>query len=144
MIIISRLTFILTTMEKWTTLEFITWTHNGHLCWMSSVDPSFPSFISVMNLGTANSVLGTFSERRLTNVIFPPSANCKPYSNEQAQFWKVSVAANFEQTSRNSKRYEEKHGWDSKGHNSWQFSKVLHSGFNIFWWPLVRTRGERM
>lgn len=35
---------------------------------------------------------------------FFPSANCKPYSNERAKFWEVSVAANFEQTSRNSQR----------------------------------------
>jgi hypothetical protein len=43
-----------------------------HLCWMSSVDPSFRHFISAMNLLIANSVLGTFSEIRLTNVIFFP------------------------------------------------------------------------
>jgi hypothetical protein len=69
---------------------------------MSSVDQSFRSYISAMNLLTANSVLGAFSERSLTNVFFPPSLKCNPYSNEQAKFWKVSTAANFEQTSRKS------------------------------------------
>jgi len=49
-----------------------------------------PFFISAMNLLTANSVLGAFSERCLTNVIFfPPSVKCNPYSNEQAKFWTV-------------------------------------------------------
>jgi hypothetical protein len=74
MIIIFKLTFISTTMEKCTTLEFITWMHNAHLCWMSSVDPSFHSYISATNLLTANSVLGAFRERCLTNVIFIPIA----------------------------------------------------------------------
>jgi hypothetical protein len=69
---------------------------------MSFVDPSFRSFISAMNLLTANSVLGAFGERRLTNVIPPQSMKCNPYSNEEAKFWKVQVAANFEQTSRYS------------------------------------------
>jgi len=53
-------------------MEFITLMHNAHLCWMSPVDPSFRSFISAMNLLTANSVFGAFSKRRLTKVIPPP------------------------------------------------------------------------
>jgi hypothetical protein len=48
-----------------------------------------PFFISAMNLLTANSVLGAFSERRLTNIFFLLSVKCNPYSNKQAKFWTV-------------------------------------------------------
>jgi len=59
-------------------MEFITLMHNAHLCWMSPVDSSFRSFISAMNLLTANSVFGAFSKRRLTKVIPSPIGEMQP------------------------------------------------------------------
>ena len=104
--------------------------HHAHLCWMSSVDPFFSSFISAMNLLTANSVLGAFSERRLTNVIFSPIGEMQPVqqrtgngleSVSRGQFWaKFAVFA---------ERYEI---WYSKGYNSWKFFQSATVGFQLF------------
>jgi hypothetical protein len=120
-------------MEKWTTLEFITWMHHARLCWISSVDPSFPSFISAMNLLTANSVFEAFDERRLTNVIPPPqSVKCNPYGNEQAKFWKVQVAANFERTSRYSHDIWGKTRLRFKGVHLLEVLQSTTVGFQLF------------